>query len=119
MFRLPLDGYSFRALPERPDIVVDLDHESGQVELTIEFEPNEMRPHSQSHPETESLITALAHQVDPAPPLGERLLLDEIVRLRDALGRIDQDVTRHLTPDDARALASMLVHYANETERPR
>ena len=31
----------------------------------------------------------------------------------------DRDLDRYLTADEARALAAMLNHYANESERPR
>lgn len=107
MIRLPLDGFSHVALNDRPDIVVDRDYESGQVELTIEFEPNEMRPFVRRQTPAAAALPA------------EEQLTDEISALREALERIDRDVTRHLSPDEARALAAMLVHFANEAERPR
>lgn len=117
MIRLPLDSYGFRALPERPDIVVDLDHESGQVELTIEFEANEMRPHVRRDPLVDRFMKTIDEE--PRAVLGMATLASEIKALHEALDRIDDDVTRRLNPDEARALAAALVHFASESERPR
>lgn len=107
MIRLPLDEYTFRSLPERPDIVVELEDEGGRVSLTVEFEPGEMRPHVRRQTAEAAALPA------------EAQLTDEIAALREALDRIDRDVTRNLLPSEARALAAALVHFAAEAERPR
>lgn len=53
-----------------------------------------------------------------AHPDGEQLVC---LNLEPHVGETidDRDIDRNLTPDEARALAAVLRHYADEVERPR
>lgn len=117
MIRLPLDKYSYKGHAESPDICVDIDPEGGGlVRLTVEFEPGEFAPN-----------------VKERESKDNRLVVGEIERLRMELEathnrakafeqaleqvRQEREVWRYLLPQEARELAAMLRHYAEEAER--
>lgn len=120
MIRLPLDAYTFRGAHDRPDLVVELDEEGrGMVRLVVELEPGEV---GSGKVAARPLVDQLLDSTDRDRPLSHAeilALVDEIVDLRRRLVQVDQTraVDRDLLPDEARALAAMLTHFAGEAHR--
>jgi hypothetical protein len=110
MIRLPLEYFSYGT--QRPAIVVTWNQDNGTVDLSVELEPGEAVPNRK--------IPDLPSGDEPTQDQMGRL--DEIVEVLteqlDAARNL-RDIDRGLTPDEARALASMLIHFANEAERRR
>lgn len=135
MIRLPLDAYGFRAPSERPDVVVELDEETrASVRLIFELEPREIVGSTKPYAEfTDDDGIALASSVDEDPNVVRiRELEAELEQAKRTLElrtdhrdhlleRLEQaaaerSIERELLPHEARALASMLWHYATEAE---
>lgn len=115
MIRLPLEEYGFRALPERPDVVVDVYAEGALVELSIELEAGEVTPHYKRREGATVAIGRLhALSNDDGLELAGALFDAEeaLARSRD-----EREVSRRLLPSEARALAAVLVHFAGEADR--
>lgn len=119
---IPLDEYAMRT-----DLTIDVEltDDGSTVELSIDLEPGEfasavrpvvsMPPVASEAPDTE--IGQARHALMRATRSLE-VVETERDALRDALERVReaQYVARRLLPEEARALAAALWHYAGEAE---
>lgn len=125
MIRLPLDQHrGGGTVPQ--EVVVELNEEGYAVDLTIELEPGEVAPFLPAATrEPDVLVMAEGDELQMAQQRNRQLrenlelLRDELADLRKRIidARDRADVSRRLLPDEARALAAMLVHFAAEAER--
>ena len=126
MIRLPLHGHFITPHPE--GIVVGTE-ENGEntVTLTIELERGELvgrrhLPDEVDRPEVEDVVLSSAalwqHYRDRLLAYIAYLEACQLI-LTEQLKSAENETTvyRDLTPEQARALAAMLVHYAGEIER--
>lgn len=98
---------------KQPTIAVSLGEEDQHlVALTIETEPDEIPIRHRRDQVTRTAIeeARAARFWDP------KLLVAEIDRMDSELAN-PEVVGREMWPDEARALAAMLIHYAQEAER--
>lgn len=116
MIRLPIDN-------SRADLTVDLDDDyRSSVRLVIELEDLELTGARRPNP----AVDAIFGDETTGGPKARRLtteegmiLFSEVLDLRRRYEQLEREreVYRDLLPDEARALAAMLAHYADEAER--
>lgn len=125
MIRLPLDQHTTRGGPHL-EVIVDRNEEGYAVEISIELEAGEVAPFLPPATKEPDVLT-LQHgdELGNAQALN-RQLRENIALLRDELADIRKriaaasdrgTVNRQLLPDEARALAAVLVHFASEAEQ--
>lgn len=131
MLQIPLDHHRNKGFE------VDVDDERGSVLLTLDLELGEVVGPIREHPEPLFIcvddepmpdvvdeLTLLRWQVRRLDSLveyqRERLeaRCQEVAYLHDRLvdARCEHEISRQLLPDEARAVAAALVHYAGEIE---
>lgn len=133
--RLPLEFYSTSGAGPL-DLEVDLDDEGGRVVLVVNVEPFEtlrtsrIRPSSSFEPELPKIAEPMTYDAPELENRNRELVAaledarrriearrEEADYLRDLLEHVEDSVDRHLLPEEARALAAALVHYAKEATR--
>lgn len=98
---------------ETPRQFLDVEAYEGAVELVVEIPPGEFLP----------------RELPPRPQFDRFLTLEAVSKAADGyadelaalLKRVREagQITRHLEPAEARAIAASLVHYAGELEAGR
>lgn len=115
MIQLSLDQYNHPA----NRLTVEQDYETGSINVTFEMYPGEGTGNwHRLDPELEKYATdALTQRGSVYGNFGAEILRyqAEATANKEAAG----DLTRGLTPSEARELAAALVHYASEIEARR
>lgn len=118
---LPLEMFNFGGAP-RPAIRVEVD-DAMEVSLTIDLEKHEFLNRSLRRTEILTDVIRAGDGIDE--PVIANLqaalvkLAEDYDNLWAAVHETSDTVDRRLTANEARALAAMLTHFANESERPR
>lgn len=122
MLRVPLDPYRSRRPDGRTlDFTVELDDEAN-IAVTVDVDPRSLTSTHRRPSETvEEFLEKWTADGDLVPTceLSEpnRMLVLEILRLREILGSRVDSIDLHPEPGEARAMAAALVHHADEVDR--
>ena len=123
MIRIPLDAYGYHD-GRAPDIAVGWQYDSG-ISMDVGLEANQFVGSRTPTPGTDDdLITETkGWTVNDTPDRMDMVhcLAVEVLKLRRDLQSVRDEthLSRTLNADEARALAAMLNHFADESERLR
>lgn len=131
MIQVPLNPYSDR-MPDGSRKHATVSADEGALTLALDVDPREVFTsyrRCKYEEEVEAALIAWPEDIGPDNFVGDApgtqdarrsaILAEEVRRLREKIGSAVTVVDVHPAPDEARAIAAALIHYAGEVEAGR